>query len=117
MQVLDKGKEKQDYYDALEQLKHSFHRSIEIVLKLRDLGAKYGLSNEIIRSDIEQILEGIIKPRQLRNLLPPELKHVKKANKAKHVAAITASTIVFQYQITVNQDKRKIAIPAATGNR
>lgn len=60
----------QEYLEAIEDLKKSFTRSIDIVHKLHDLGLKFGLNKQEIRRDIEQALEGIVKPRQLRNLLP-----------------------------------------------
>ncbi|HXP50629.1 MAG TPA: hypothetical protein VN922_11775, partial [Bacteroidia bacterium] len=62
-----------EYLHAIEELKKSFVKSIDIVNRLRDLGLKYGLSKEEIRKDIELALEGVVKPRQLRSLLPLEL--------------------------------------------
>ena len=60
----------QEYLEAIEDLKKSFTRSIYGVHKLHDLGLKFGLNKQEIRRDFEQALEGIVKPRQLRNLLP-----------------------------------------------
>jgi hypothetical protein len=63
-----------EYIQLILQLKDSFHAPIDIALKLFEQGKKDGLSNEVIREDIEVALEGIIKERQLRNVLPLELK-------------------------------------------
>jgi hypothetical protein len=63
-----------EYLRTMEELKHSFVKSIEIVNKLHELGIKYGLSKQEIRKDIETSLQGIVKPRQLRSILPLELK-------------------------------------------
>ncbi|MGB7954224.1 MAG: hypothetical protein WCF23_09605 [Candidatus Nitrosopolaris sp.] len=38
------------------------------------LGQKYGLSSQEIMKDIETALAGVVKPRQLRSILPLELK-------------------------------------------
>jgi hypothetical protein len=40
-----------EYTDAIEALKHSFVKSIEIVQKLNVLGQKYGLSSQEIMKD------------------------------------------------------------------
>jgi hypothetical protein len=63
-----------EYIQLIQQLKDSFHAPIDIALKLFEQGKKDGLCNEVIREDIELALEGIIKERQLRNVLPLELK-------------------------------------------
>jgi hypothetical protein len=77
-----------EYLEALEHLKTSFVKSIDIGQKLHDLGLKYGLSAQEIRKDIESALEGIVKPRQLRSLLPLELKQKQNHTHAsKKVAA------------------------------
>ena len=81
-----------EYCRAIEELKKSFVNSIEIVKRLRDLGLKYGLSKEEIRKDIELALEGVVKPRQLRSLLPLELKNTKFANKTRRKAAVAAAS-------------------------
>ena len=41
----------EEYTDAIEALKPSFVKSIEIVQKLNVLGQKYGLSSQEIRKD------------------------------------------------------------------
>ncbi len=94
------------------------------------MGLKYGLSKEDIRRDIELALEGVVKPRQLRSLLPLELKNVKFANKSKPKpkpkAAATAASkpllpqalppqpqpiIEFRAKISKMGDKRMICVP------
>jgi hypothetical protein len=109
MQVLDSSKGKQDYYDALEQLKHSYHKTVEIVQNIYDLGLKYGLSNEVIRKDIERALSDIIKPRQIRNLLPQQLKHLEKANKTVRQSLPHKDKIVFTARLS-KMGERKIFI-------
>ena len=42
----------------LNELKHSFVKSIELVTKLYQIGIKCGLSKEQIKYDVEKILEG-----------------------------------------------------------
>jgi hypothetical protein len=81
--TLSNSKRPPEYLHAIEELKKSFVKSIEIVNRLRDLGLKYGLSKVEIRKDIELALDGVVKPRQLRSLLPLELKNTKFANKNK----------------------------------
>jgi hypothetical protein len=95
---MSSGRRPKEYLDAIEELKKSFIHSIDIVNKLRDLGLKYGLSKEDIRRDIELALEGVVKPRQLRSLLPLELKNVNKIRQQqpkkpiqKKVAAVAAA--------------------------
>lgn len=63
-----------EYLQLIEELKRSINSSIDIASKLFEQGKRDGLSNEVIRQDIELALEGVIKDRQLRNILPPELK-------------------------------------------
>jgi hypothetical protein len=90
------GKRPKEYLDAIEELKKSFIRSIDIVNKLRYLGLKYGHFKEEIRRDIELALE-VVKPRQLRSPLPLELKNVNKSRQQpkkppqKRVAAVAAA--------------------------
>jgi hypothetical protein len=59
----------QEYQQALEELKHSFHKAVELVQRLKEIGTKHGLSNEQIRKDIELALANVVKPRTLRTLL------------------------------------------------
>lgn len=126
--TLSNGRRPKEYLDAIEELKKSFIRSIDIVNKLRDLGLKYGLSKEEVRRDIELALEGVVKPRQLRSLLPLELKNTKFSNKTKpkpkpKAAAAAASKplpqtppqpqpiIEFRAKISKMGDKRMICVP------
>jgi hypothetical protein len=123
--TLSNGKRPQEYLNTIEELKKSFIRSIDIVNKLRDLGLKYGLTKEEIRRDIELALEGIVKPRQLRSLLPLELKDINKIRvqpkkPQKKVAAVAAAKplppqpqpiIEFRAKISKMGDKRMICVP------
>jgi hypothetical protein len=46
----------------------------DIAKRLYEQGKKDGLDNDSIRKDIEAALAGVVKSRQLRNILPSELK-------------------------------------------
>jgi hypothetical protein len=82
-----------EYRHAIEELKKSFVKSIEIVNKLRDLGVKYGLSPMEVRKDIEIALNGIVKPRQLRSILPLELKRKYHSNSNKNTNSAAAAEL------------------------
>lgn len=121
--TLSNGKRPPEYLHAIEELKKSFVKSIEIVNRLRDLGLKYGLSKEQIRKDIELALEGVVKPRQLRSLLPLELKNVNKIRvqqqpkPKKQVAAAAAAklpepVIEFRGKISRMGNRRIIGVPS-----
>jgi hypothetical protein len=122
--TLSNGKRPPEYLHAIEELKKSFVKSIEIVNRLRDLGLKYGLSKEEIRKDIELALDGVVKPRQLRSLLPLELKNVNKIRvqqqpkPKKQVAAAAAAkklpepVIEFRGRISRMGKKRIICVPS-----
>lgn len=126
MQVvtLSGSKRPPEYLHTIEELKKSFVKSIDIVNRLRDLGLKYGLSKEEIRKDIEQALEGVVKPRQLRSLLPLELKNVSKIRvqqqqpkPKKQVAAAAAAkqsepVIEFRGKISRMGNRRIIGVPS-----
>ena len=126
MQVvaLSGSKRPPEYLHAIEELKKSFVKSIDIVNRLRDLGLKYGLSKEEIRKDIELALEGVVKPRQLRSLLPLELKNVNKIRvqqqqpkPKKQVAAAAAAkqpepVIEFRGKISRMGNRRIIGVPS-----
>ena len=125
MQVvtLSGSKRPPEYLHTIEELKKSFVKSIDIVNRLRDLGLKYGLSKEVIRKDIEQALEGVVKPRQLRSLLPLELKNVSKirvhqqSKSKKQVAAAAAAkqpepVIEFRGKISRMGNRRIIGVPS-----
>lgn len=62
------------YLELLDELKHSFVRAGDMVIKLYEQGKRDGLTNDIIRNDIVEALDGIVKERRLRDLLPLELK-------------------------------------------
>lgn len=83
-----------EYRKVIEELKKSIVKSIDIVKKLHKLGLEHGLTSQEIRQDIERALAGVVKPRQLRSLLPLELKNVNKirpVNRAKSVVAAAAA--------------------------
>ena len=130
--TLSNNKRPPEYLHAIEELKKSFVKSIEIVNRLRDLGLKYGLSKEEIRRDIERGLEGVVKPRQLRSLLPLELKNVNKIRvqqlqnqhqqqrqpkPKKQVAAAAAANppqpvIEFRCKVSKMGNRRIIGVPS-----
>jgi len=122
--TLSGSKRPPEYLHTIEELKKSFVKSIDIVNRLRDLGLKYGLSKEEIRKDIEQALEGVVKPRQLRSLLPLELKNVSKIRvqqqqpkPKKQVAAAAAAkqsepVIEFRGKISRMGNRRIIGVPS-----
>jgi len=96
--ILSGSKRPPEYPHAIEELKKSFVKSIDIVNRL-DLGLKYGLSKEEIRKDIELALEGVVKPRQLRSLLPLELKNVNKIRaqqQPKHLERLHLQSTLLQ---------------------
>jgi hypothetical protein len=74
LQIVAVEPKQQEYQAMLNELKHSFVKFIDLVTKLYQIGIKCGLSKEQIKYDVEKILEGIVKPRQLRAILPLELK-------------------------------------------
>ena len=88
-----------------------------------DLRRKYGPKEEI-RKDIEQALEGVVKPRQLRSLLPLELKNVsnirvqqQQPKPKKQVAAAAAAkqpepVIEFRGKISRMGNRRIIGVPS-----
>ncbi len=63
-----------EYLALIADLKHSISSAVDIASQIYEQGKRDGLSNEIIREDIELALDGVIKERQLRNVLPLELK-------------------------------------------
>jgi len=121
--TLSGSKRPPEYLHAIEELKKSFVKSIDIVNRPRDLGLKYGLSKEEIRKDIELALGGVVKPRQLRSLLPLELKNVSKIRAQqqpkpkKQVAAAAAAkhpepVIEFPGKINRMGSRRIIGVPS-----
>lgn len=62
------------YLQLLKDLKEWGHNGVDIGMMIYEQGKKDGLPNDIIRRDIELALEGVVKERQLRNILPLELK-------------------------------------------
>lgn len=116
---------RKEYVQALDELKRSFKKSIDIVYKVRDLGLKYGLSNHEIRRDIERALSGIVKARQLRALLPLELKRKYSINSAA-AAELKSSEkarkphmlniIEFRGRISKMGTRRVICVPSYLNN-
>ena len=70
----DEPKRSSEYLQLLRELKQSFVKAGEMVIILYEQGKKDGLPNHIIRKDIETVLDGVVKERRLRELLPLELK-------------------------------------------
>ena len=58
-----------EYTRLLTELKNSFVSAANMATRLYDQGKKDGLSNEVIRHDIEKALEGVVKERRLRMIL------------------------------------------------
>jgi hypothetical protein len=75
-----------EYLILLEELKNSFVNAGDMVLRLYEQGKKDGLTNNIIRKDIVTALDGIVKERRLRDLLPLELKRGYTIGAKKHKA-------------------------------
>lgn len=73
-----------EYTQLLEELKDSITKTGDIAIRLYEQGKKDGLPNDAIRKDIELTLEGVIKERQLRKILPLELKHTEKIRTLEH---------------------------------
>ncbi|MGH9983833.1 MAG: hypothetical protein ACRD8W_07750 [Nitrososphaeraceae archaeon] len=72
--VVEEPKRSNEYLKLLKELKQSFISAGEMVIKLYEQGKRDSLPSHIIRKDIEVALDGIIKERRLRELLPLELK-------------------------------------------
>ena len=64
----------EEYINLLMEFKQSFISAEEIAQRLYEQGKKDGLSNIEIRQDIENALDGVVKERRLREILPLELK-------------------------------------------
>jgi hypothetical protein len=98
------------YIKLRQELKHSFNGSADIADRMYEQGKKDGLSNSTIREDIETTLYGVVKGRQLRNILPLELKYTKFANRPKPEAAmITASKKYDSAMVDDELDNKEIS--------
>ena len=64
----------EEYTRLLVELRNSCVSAAQMAVKLYEQGKKDGLSNEEIRNDIEIALDGVVKERRLREILPAELK-------------------------------------------
>jgi hypothetical protein len=88
--IANEPKRSDAYIKLLGELKQSFVRAGEMVLILYEQGKKDGLPNHIIRKDIEIALDGIVKERRLRELLPLELKRSYTISQDNNNSAIIA---------------------------
>lgn len=99
-----------EYLLQLEQLKHNFKRTRDIITNIIDIGLKHDLTKEEIRNDIEVALHGIVKPRQLIALLPTQLK--RKYNiinsKSADPAHLNNNKIRFPAVIVKKDENRKV---------
>ena len=64
-----------DYLQILEEFRQAVHTSAQLATRLYEQGRKDGLPNEEIRKDIVKVLDHIGE-RQVRRVLPAELKDV-----------------------------------------
>jgi hypothetical protein len=79
---LRKSERSEEYTRLLHELKNSFVSAGTMAERLYEQGKKDGLSNEEIRKDIETALDGVVKERRLRKILPIELKRQYAVNSA-----------------------------------
>ena len=91
-------KRSQEYSKLLEELRNSFVSAANMAVKLYEQGKKDGLSNEEIRKDIEITLDGIVKERRLREILPAELTR-------SYTQAITSNSAIIAGTETNNRTK------------
>ena len=91
-------KRSEEYSKLLEELRNSFVSAANMAVKLYEQGKKDGLSNEEIRKDIEITLDGIVKERRLRGILPAELTR-------SYTQAITSNSAIIAGTETNNQTK------------
>ena len=75
-------KRSDEYTKLLQEIKNSFISAADIAIRLFEQGKRDGLPNHIIRQDIETALDGIVKERRLREILPLELKRSYTINSA-----------------------------------
>ena len=72
--LVEEPKRSDEYLRLFKELKQSFISADKMVIKLYEQGKRDNLPNHIMRKDIEIALDGIVKERRLRELLPLELK-------------------------------------------
>ena len=94
-------KRSEEYSKLLEELRNSFVSAANMSVKLYEQGKKDGLSNEEIRKDIEITLDGIVKERRLRGILPAELTR-------SYTQAITSNSAIIAGTETNNQTKEEM---------
>ena len=94
-------KRSEEYTKLLEELRNSFVSAANMAVKLYEQGKKDGLSNEVIRKDIETTLDGIVKERRLREILPTELKR-------SYTQALTSSAdSAFNAELDLDEDDER----------
>jgi hypothetical protein len=94
-------KHSKEYTKLLEELRQSFVGAANMSVKLYEQGKKDGLSNEEIRKDIEITLDGIVKERRLKGILPAELTR-------SYTQAITSNSAIIAATETNNQTKEEM---------
>ncbi len=94
-------KRSEEYSKLLEELKNLFVSAANMSVKLHEQGKKDGLSNEEIRKDIEVTLDGIVKERRLRGILPAELTR-------SYTQAIISNSAIIVGTETNNQTKEEM---------
>ena len=94
-------KHSKEYTKLLEELRQSFVSATNTAVKLYEQGKKDGLTNEEIRKDTEITLDGIVKERRLRGILPAELTR-------SYTQAITSNSAITAGTETNNQTKEEI---------
>jgi hypothetical protein len=73
-EITEEPKRSYKYMQIFTELKHWRGGAYNIAKRLYDQGKTDGLSNELIRSDIETVLNGVVTTRQINRALPEELK-------------------------------------------
>lgn len=86
--ILKQSERSEAYLELLGELKNTFVKAGNLVIRLYKQGKKEGLDSELIRSDIVSALNRALSERQIRNLMPLELKYSKFANKSKAVVEL-----------------------------
>jgi hypothetical protein len=94
-------KASEEYSKLLEELRNSFVSAANMAVKLYEQGKKDGLSDEEIRKDIEITLDGIVKERRLREIMPAELT-------LSYTQAITSNSAIIAGTETNNQPKEEM---------
>lgn len=98
-----------EYTRLIEELKECIVSTTAAAQRLYEQGKKDGLSNEVIRKDIELALGGIVKERRLREILPPQLKHVSKVRKPvlRHLSAANTENKITTAELNEQEESIK----------